>query len=106
MKALKIEIDDPSTGAVAGLHVIGSYTVDVTAKFCQSHIHGFVSAKALADGKRAVGIRHVTVPGLPGEGDDPMTWIYTRLAIPADDAARAHPAYQPSPFVGAELVEV
>lgn len=106
MKALKIEIEDTGTGAVVGVHALATYTVDKTAKLTQAHFAGYVSAKALAEGKRPVALRHVSIPGAPEDDQLPADWIYSRLTVPADDATRAAPGYMPSAFVGAELVEV
>ena len=106
MKALKIEIEDPQTGATVQIHTITSYNVDLTNKITQAHLAGYVSAKSVADGKRAVSFRHVSLPGVPAEGEPAQAWIYDRVTQPADDATRAAPGYMPSPFVGADLVEV
>lgn len=105
MQALNIVLEDPQTGAEASVHVIRSYTVDLDAKYSQLRIAGYVSAKALADGKQPIAQRHVVVPGVPDEAL-PVQWLYGRLSQYADDAMRASPVYQPSPFVGAELIEV
>lgn len=105
MKALHIAIEDPQTGAEASVHVIRSYTVDLDAKYSQLRVAGYVSEKALADGKQPIAQRHVVVPGVPDEAL-PAQWLYERLSQPADDIMRANPVYQPSPFVGAKLIEV
>ena len=106
MKALQIAIEDPQTGANVEIHAISSYNVDLTNKITQAHLAGYVSAKAVAEGKRSVSFRHVSIPGVPDEGEPAQAWIYGRVTQPADDATRAAPGYMPSPFVGAELVEV
>ena len=94
--AIKHEIEDESTGAVASYHVIEYVGIDYKYGSTTATLNGYVSKKAHESGRNPLCSHSLTIGGLPAEGESCKEWLY-RKAVQEGNAD--------SIFAGAELLE-
>ncbi|MDO4693660.1 MAG: hypothetical protein Q4A62_03405 [Eikenella sp.] len=98
--ALKLEIEDETTGAVASHHVLSSYTVYLQNNSVHAMFATYVSKRAYEAGKQPVShSASIHIAALPPTNEPVAKWIYRHAAAPAGEDN-----YHPSPLAGAELV--
>lgn len=86
--ALKLEIEDPETGAVADYHVLDSYYVSRSGRYVQGTFATYVSQRAFGRGRSPVsrGLT-VTASEMPGRGADIEQFLYL-LAVRTETPLR------------------
>lgn len=94
--AIKHEIEDESTGAVANYHVIEYVGIDYKYKTVTATLNGYVSKKAYDAGRKPLCSHSISVNALPEEGEVSRAWLYGKAVEQGNDQ---------SIFSGAELVE-
>ena len=98
--ALKLEIEDESTGAISTYHVLDSYFVSKSSSYTQATFATYVSKSACDRGRQPVSRSlGINVTQLPPKGQDIEQWIYGLAAAPATEGEAA-----PSPLAGATPV--
>lgn len=94
--AIKHEIEDESTGAVANYHVIEYVSIDYKYNSVTATMNGYVSKKAYESGRNPLCSHSVTVNGLPDGAEVSRTWLYDKVVDQGNEQ---------SVFSGAELIE-
>lgn len=94
--AIKHEIEDESTGAVANYHVIEYVGIDYKYNAVTATMNGYVSKKACESGRNPLCSHSVTVNGLPDGAEVSRAWLYDKVVDQGNEQ---------SVFSGAELVE-
>ena len=94
--AIKHEIEDESTGAVASYHVIEYVGIDYKYGSTTATLNGYVSKKAHESKRNPLCSHSLTIGGLPAEGESCKEWLY-RKAVEEGNTD--------SIFAGAELLE-
>lgn len=94
--AIKHEIEDESTGAVADYHVIEYVSIDYKYGSATATLNGYVSKKTYEAGRNPLCSHSVTVNALPEDGEVSRAWLYGK-AVEQENGQ--------SVFSGAELVE-
>lgn len=74
--AIKHEIEDESTGAVAAYHVIEYVGIDYKYSNVTATLNGYVSKKAYEAGRNPLCSHSVTVNGLPDGAEVSRAWLY------------------------------
>ncbi|ULJ59732.1 hypothetical protein [Wielerella bovis] len=80
--AIKHEIEDEATGAVANYHVIEYYAVDARHQSVVANINGYVSRKAYENGKAQLCTHTLTVGSAPPEDANVLQWLYAQAVLP------------------------
>ena len=108
IKAIKKNIEEPRTGAVAAIHYIEHYTVDLRSNVCSATVNGYVSEDARTAGRQPLTAQQVTVQGQPPIGSDPVQWLYEQMSAAAtvirDPMGNPIPSAGGNAFAGGELV--
>lgn len=94
--AIKHEIEDESTGAVASHHVIEYVSIDYKYGSATATLNGYVSKKAYEAGRNPLCSHSISVNPLPEEGEVSRAWLYGKAVEQGNEQ---------SVFSGAELVE-
>lgn len=94
--AIKHEIEDESTGAVARYHVIEYVSIDYKYGNATATLNGYVSQKAYEAGRNPLCSHSVTVDSLPDGAEVSRAWLYGKTVEQGNEQ---------SVFSGAELVE-
>ena len=94
--AIKHEIEDESTGAVANYHVIEYVGIDYKYNTVTATMNGYVSKKAYESGRNPLCSHSVTVTGLPDGAEVSRAWLYGKEVEQGNEQ---------SVFSGAELIE-
>ena len=98
--ALKLEIEDESTGAISTYHVLDSYFVSKSSSYTQATFATYVSKSAFDRGRQPVSRNlSISIMSLPTKGQDIEQWIYGLAAAPATEGEAA-----PSQLAGATPV--
>lgn len=96
--AIKHEIEDENTGAVATYHVIEYVSADFKYQSVTATVNGYVSKRTYEAGRNPLSSQTLSVNGLPEDGDVARDWLY-RQAVAANNEGNS------GVFAGAELVE-
>lgn len=108
IKAIRKSIEEPRTGAVAVIHYIEHYTVDLRSNVCSATVNGYVSEDVRAAGKQPLTAQQVTVQGQPPVGSDTVQWLYEQMSAAAtvirDPMGNPIPSAGGNAFAGGELV--
>lgn len=94
--AIKHEIEDESTGAVAAYHVIEYVGIDYKYGSTTATLNGYVSKKAYEAGRNPLCSHTVTVNGIQDGEEVSRAWLYGKAVEQGNEQ---------SVFSGAELVE-
>lgn len=94
--AIRHEIEDENTGAVAAYHVIEYVNIDYKYNSVTATMNGYVSKKAYEAGRNPLCSHTVTVNGLPDDAEVSRAWLYGKAVEQENEQ---------SVFSGAELVE-
>ncbi|WP_016686400.1 hypothetical protein [Neisseria sicca] len=94
--AIKHEIEDEITGAVASHHVIEYVSIDYKYGSATATLNGYVSQKAYEAGRNPLCSHSIAVNVLPEEGEVSRAWLYGKAVEQENEQ---------SVFSGAELVE-
>lgn len=94
--AIKHEIEDENTGAVATHHVIEYVNIDYKFKTVTATLNGYVSKKAYDAGRNPLCSHSITVNALPEDGEVSRAWLYSKAVEQRNEQ---------SVFSGAELIE-
>ena len=94
--AIKHEIEDESTGAVANYHVIEYVSIDYKYNTVTATMNGYVSKKAYESGRNPLCSHSVTVNSLPDGAEVSRAWLYGKVVEQGNEQ---------SVFSGAELIE-
>ena len=95
--ALKLEIEDESTGATSNYHVLDSYFVSKPGPYTQATFATYVSKSSFDRGRQPVSRSlGINVTQLPPKGQDIEQWLYGLAAAPATEGEAA-----PSQLAGA-----
>lgn len=94
--AIKHEIEDESTGAVANFHVIEYVGIDYKYNNVTATMNGYVSRKAYESGRNLLCSHSVTVNGLPDGAEVSRALLYGKAVEQGNEQ---------SVFSGAELIE-
>lgn len=109
IKAIRKSIEEPRTGAVAVIHYIEHYTVDLRSNVCSATVNGYVSEDARTAGRQPLTAQQVTVQGQPPIGADPVQWLYEQMSAAAtvirDPMGNPIPSAGGNAFAGGELVQ-
>lgn len=77
------EIEDMNTGAVAAVHVIEYYAVDLKYKTVTATVNGYVGKAAYNNGKQALCSHTLTIHGLPDDASGiNLDWLYSQAVLP------------------------
>ena len=108
IKAIRKSIEEPRTGAVAVIHYIEYYSVDLRSNVCSATVNGYVSEEARTAGRQPLTAQQVTVKGQPPVGSDPVQWLYEQMSAAAtvirDPMGNPVPSAGGNAFAGGELV--
>lgn len=96
--AIKYDIEDVNTGAIASYHVIEYISVDFKYKSITATVNGYVSERSYNNGKNPLVSHTVTISEMPDGGEVTRDWLYRRAI--AETEGNMHT------FSGGELVEV
>lgn len=102
--AILKEVEDAATGAVASYHVIEYYAIDLRSNMSTVTVNGYVSAKAMQDGRQPLSSHTANLQGIPGKDTDAVQWLYQQLT--ANETAQFEGPFRlaaANPFVGAEV---
>ena len=102
IKAIRKDIEEPRTGAVAVIHYIEHYTVDLRSNVCSATVNGYVSDEARAAGRQPLTAQQVTVQGQPPIGSDPVQWLYEQMSAAA--TVIRDPMGNPVPSAGGNVL--
>lgn len=94
--AIKHEIEDENTGAVANYHVIEYVSIDYKYGSATATLNGYVSKKAYEAGRNPLCSHSIAVNVLPEGGEVTRAWLYGKAVEQGNEQ---------SVFSGAELVE-
>lgn len=94
--AIKHEIEDENTGAVANYHVIEYVNIDYKFKTVTATLNGYVSKKVYDAGRNPLCSHSISVNALPEEREVTRAWLYGKAVEQGNEQ---------SVFSGAELVE-
>lgn len=94
--AIKHEIEDENTGAVADYHVIEYVSIDYKYGSATATLNGYVSKKTYEAGRNPLCSHTVTVNGLPDDAEVSRAWLYGKVVEQENGQ---------SVFSGAELIE-
>ena len=94
--AIKHEIEDESTGAVANYHVIEYVGIDYKYNPVTATMNGYVSKKAYESGRNPICSHSITVNGLPDGAEASRALLYGKAVEQGNEQ---------SVFSGAELIE-
>ena len=94
--AIKHEIEDESTGAIAHYHVIEYVGIDYKYGNTTATLNGYVSKEAHEAGRNPLCAHSITVNALPEDGEASRAWLYQKVVEQNNEQ---------SVFAGAELIE-
>ena len=93
------EIEDSSTGASIGFHVIEYSCADQRGGVCTAVVGGYFNQAAYTSSKNSISRTTVTISGVPSRGSDSLDWMYSQLVAATESSATT--SSTTSPYVAA-----
>ena len=79
--AIRHEIEDENTGAIAEFHVLEYLTIDYKYQSATATLNGYVNQKAYNKGRSALTSTTLTIQGLPENADPTRDWAYEQAVL-------------------------